>query len=631
MINKQSVSKKSKTQSPVIKELVSQLDKEDQHIQANPDDKSQDSAAASQFKEFYNKSIAQNQLKAGDVVKGRIVGIDDDYVVVDVNYKSEGLIPKSEFQGAQGTVGMEIGSEVDVFVDNIENENGMVVLSKDRADIMRVWDDISQTAKNQKIIEGTVISKVKGGLHVDIGGVKAFLPGSQIELRPVKQLDQYVGKVYSFRIIKFNQKRGNIVLSRRVILQEERENLRSQTLVGIEKGAVVKGIVKNITDYGAFIDLGGIDGLLHIADISWSRIKHPSEKLSVGQSLEVKVLKFDKDKNRVSLGLKQLDESGNPWEQVKKNLNIGDKVSGKVTSLIDYGAFVVIKEGVEGLVHVSEMSWGKRIKHPSEKLNVDDELDLKIIGVDHDHQRISFSIKRLEPSPWEKWLDKYPKGAQVEVTVQSVSEFGLNVQFDEENLEGIIRLSDLSWSSRGGGGKSKYSPGDKINAVVLQFNEEEEKFQFGVKQLLKNPWDQIESLYPIGSVHQVKVVKIVDFGVFVELDQGIEGLIHISELSKNRVNQVEDVVQIGDVISSEIITMDKDSQKIGLSRKMVELREDSKSLEKKAVSGSQSEEDKNQKKESFFAKALRASISKSKLKQEQESSDSSAEEDSSKE
>ena len=605
----QSVSKKDKFR----RELLAELDLEDKKIPSNPDEQASD--LSRRFGEFFKSKMTERKLKAGDIVKGRIIGSEGDYVVVDVNYKSEGLIPKSEFQSAGGIKGAEVGSEVDVYIDSVENEKGMMVLSKDRADIMRVWEDISSTAKSGKIIEGTVIAKVKGGLHVDIGGVKAFLPGSQIELRPVKQLDPYVSKTYSFKIIKFNQKRGNIVLSRRVILQEERDQLRSQTLGGIEKGAVVKGIVKNITDYGAFLDLGGIDGLLHIADISWNRIQHPSEKLSVGDQMEVKVLKFDKDKNRVSLGLKQLNENDNPWEQVRRELKVGSEVQGKVTSLTDYGAFVSIKEGVEGLVHISELSWGRKVKDPSEVLSIGQEITLQIVGIDHDHQRISFSKKRLEPSPWTEWTQKYPEGAKVNVKVLSTAEAGLVVEFgEEEKMEGLIRYGDLSWSGRSSSSKPKYNAGDSLDAVILQFNEEDERFHLGVKQLSKNPWEEIESLYPIGSIHEVKVVKIVDFGAFVELDRnGVEGLIHISELAQRRVEKVEDAVRVGDVISAEIITMDKDSQKIGLSCKLAEMRKQTSSKEA-APPGSKQQD----KKESFFAKALRASLSSSQAKKQKE-------------
>ncbi len=602
--------------------LLAQLDKEDAGIEPNPHEKSY-TRESQDFAPFYDKNIAHQNFEAGAIIKGKIVDAGGDYVVVDVGYKSEGLIPKSEFQGAEGFVGIDIGAEVEVYIDSIENDNGMMGLSKDRADIIRVWEDISRVAKNQEIIEGTVIAKIKGGLQVDIGGVKAFLPGSQLELRPVRNLNPYLGKKYSFKIIKFNQKRGNIVLSRRVILEEERASLRSQTLDGIEKGSVVSGIVKNITDYGVFLDLGGIDGLLHITDISWSRIKHPSEKLSIGESVKVKVLKFDKEKKRVSLGLKQMHEHENPWEQMKDEIKAGSKVKGRVMSFTDYGAFVAIKEGVEGLVHISEMSWGKKIKNPSEALKIGDEVDLQVIHIDQEQQRISFSMKRLEENPFQKWIDKYPTGVHLEVVVNASVDFGFLVHFSEdEEVQGLIRLADLTWSSRAT--KPKYQIGDKIKAVVLGFNVEEERFQLGVKQLHKNPWEQIESLYSIGSVYKVKVVKIMDFGAFVELcgheDAGaVEGLIHISELDTKRVAKVEDVVKIGDILSAEIITMDKESHKIGLSVKLVKLRQGGESsVREDAESAGSSSSKPEEQKESFFAKALRASISKTAKKEKSE-------------
>lgn len=619
----ESASKKIQAQREALRV---QLDKEDVAIEPNPHEKFYEDESKD-FSKFYNKNIAHQNFEVGAIVKGKIVDVDDDYVVVDVNYKSEGLIPKSEFQGAEGFVGIDIGSEVEVYIDSIENDNGMMGLSKDRADIVRVWEDISKVAKNQEVIEGTVISKIKGGLQVDIGGVKAFLPGSQLELRSVRNLNQYLGKKYSFKIIKFNQKRGNIVLSRRVILEEERASLRTQTLDGIEKGSVVNGIVKNITDYGVFLDLGGIDGLLHITDISWNRIKHPSEKLSIGETIQVKVLKFDKDKKRVSLGLKQLHEHENPWEQVKNQIKEGAQVKGKVMSFTDYGAFVAIKEGVEGLVHISEMNWGKTVKSPSEMLKVGEELDLQVIHVDQEQQRISFSIKRLQENPYQKWIDKYSVGESLEVIVDSVMDFGFLVHFaDEEEVEGLIRLTDLTWSSRAT--KPKYQIGDRVKVAVLGFNVEEEKFQLGVKQLHKNPWSQIESLYSIGSIYKVKVVKIMDFGAFVELcghkDAGtVEGLIHISELDTKRVAKVEDVVKIGDVLDAEIITMDKESHKIGLSVKLVKLRQESghASSEESSKSLQTSSSESDEKKESFFAKALRASISKGQSASKEKSED----------
>ena len=575
-------------------ELLEKLDSEDQE---SLDD------SPKVFEQIYNDKIAQQKFEIGQVVRGKIVGTTDDHVLVDVNYKSEGLVPKSEFQSAGGYVGIEKGSEVEVYIEEVENEKGSMVLSKDRADIIRVWTEISQVAKNQEVIEGTVIAKVKGGLHVDIGGVKAFLPGSHVDLRPVN-LNQYVGNKYSFKIIKFNQKRGNIVLSRRVILEEERESLRTQTLGDMDKDSVVTGVVKNITDYGAFLDLGGIDGLLHITDISWSRIKHPSEKISVGESLQVKILKFDREKRRVSLGLKQLHENENPWEAIKNAVKEGDVVQGKITGFTEYGAFVSIKDGIEGLVHISEICWGKKDKTPADYLKVGDSTDLQVIQVDQDQQRISFSIKRLKENPYQQSIDKYPKGQSVDVEVKAINNFGFVVEIDKNpDLKGVVRQTDLSWSSRSPGKKPKYQIGDTFQAAILNFSMEDEKFYLGVKQLQDNPWDHVESLYPIGSVHEVKVIKMVDFGVFVELDQGVEGLIHISELDTKRVNKVEDIVQIGDSLKAEVITMDKDSFKIGLSVKLVKLREEN-------PQASPPHKQNDHKKESFFAKALKASFSK---------------------
>ena len=588
-------------------QLLKQLDSEDQNIPTNSNS-SEEEESTKIFEQIYNDKIAGQKFETGQVVQGIIVSVTDDYVLVDVNYKSEGLVLKSEFQGAEGYVGIEEGSKVEVYIEEVENDKGMMVLSKDRADIIRVWKEISQVAKNQEIIEGTVIAKVKGGLHVDIGGVKAFLPGSHVELRPVN-LNQYVGNKYSFKIIKFNQKRGNIVLSRRVILEEERESLRSQTLGDMDKGSVVTGIVKNITDYGAFLDLGGIDGLLHITDISWNRIRHPSEKISVGESLQVKVLKFDREKRRVSLGLKQLHENENPWESIKNKIKEGDEVEGQVTGFTEYGAFVNIQDGIEGLVHISEICWGKKDKLPSDYLKTGDKIKLKVIQMDHDQQRISFSIKRLTTNPWVEWIEKYPEGKSVEAEVKSINNFRLAVEIDgNPELKGVIKQTDLSWSSRNQNAKPKHQVGDKIQAVVLNFSLEDEKFCLGVKQLQENPWDQIESLYPIGSVHDVTVIKMVDFGVFVELDQGVEGLIHISELDTKRVNKIEDIVKIGDTLNAEVITMDKDSFKIGLSAKLVKLRKEGKSSPETLSKnqGSLPEE----KKESFFAKALKASFNK---------------------
>ncbi|MDE0118916.1 MAG: 30S ribosomal protein S1 [Bdellovibrionales bacterium] len=561
------------------------------------------------FGKLYEESLKRYDFKIGDVVKGRVISIEDDYVLVDINYKSEGFIPKSEFRMVAGQNNIQVGQELDVYIDRIENENGMMVLSKDRADIIRIWKDISKVVENEEVIEGTVIAKVKGGLSVDIG-VKAFLPGSQIELRPVKDLNSYVGRKLQFKVIKFNQKRGNIVLSRRVLLSQERKNLRSRTLSEIKEGAVIKGVVKNITDYGVFLDLGGLDGLLHITDMSWNRIKYPSELVSLGDEIEVKVLKFDQEKNRVSLGLKQLKED--PWGIVSSEIKIGDVLKAHVVSLMDYGAFMRLREGVEGLVHVSEMSWGKKTKHPSQLLKVDEEVDVKVLGVDQENHRISLGIKQLTQNPWMELKEQCPAGTQMEVTVRSVTDFGLFVEIKDKEMEGFIHVSDLSWMKHISP-KEQYKKGDVLLTVVKDVSLEEERFNLSVKHLEEDPWLNVESKYPPGSRHEVKVKKLMDFGVFVELEPGIEGLIHISELSVQRVETTSQAVQLGDILRVEVLNIDLEARKIGLSVKQVQLREEQKSdvsvnVEKKSNNEEQPVPPKKKKEESFFGRALKASL-----------------------
>lgn len=550
--------------------VLAQLDEYDKEVPANPSLFPNEGKAGSEsFEELFGKTSEKDSFKPGDVVEGRVVEVQTDYVLVDINYKSEGLIPIGEFRVVEGVRDIEVGQNVQVYIDKVENENGMVVLSKDKADMLRAWDDISRAAENEEEIEGTIIAKVKGGLSVDIG-VKAFLPGSQIDLRPVRNMDIYIGKTYKFKVIKFNKRRGNIVLSRRAILENERESLRAQTLDQMKEGSVVKGIVKNITDYGAFIDLGGMDGLLHITDMSWGRIKHPSDVLAVGDEIEVSVLKFDDSKERVSLGLKQLQED--PWIKVEKAYQPGIKTKGKVVSLADYGAFIELGEGVEGLIHVSEMSWTKRVKHPSQILKVDDEVDVQVLEVDRENRRISLGMKQLEANPWVEMRDSYPPGTIIEGEVKSVTDFGIFVGV-EEGIDGLVHVSDFSWTKRVNHPSEMFNKGDKIRAVVLGVDIENERFSLGIKQLEQDPWAQIDNKYPMGSQHDVKVMKTADFGVFVELEENIEGLIHISELSTKRIEKPEEVVQVGDSIKAEIISIDKDARKIALSVKLVALRE----------------------------------------------------------
>lgn len=565
-----STGSKMKSKAQIEREKVlALLDEADKEVPANPGLASMGQKVEDEFASLFERSLEDRDFKVGDVVSGKVVEVQEDYVLVDINYKSEGLIPIAEFRMVEGQRQVKVGDEVEVYIDRVENENGMVVLSKDKADMLRAWTDISRAAENEEVIEGTIISKVKGGLSVDIG-VKAFLPGSQIDLRPVRNMDHYIGKSYKFKVIKFNKKRGNIVLSRRALLEEERESLRTQTLDQMAEGSVVRGLVKNITDYGAFIDLGGMDGLLHITDMSWGRVKHPSEIINVGDEVEVKVLKFDNEKERVSLGMKQLRPD--PWEDVAGRFPVGAKMTGRVVSLADYGAFLELAEGVEGLVHVSEMSWTKRVKHPSQVVKVGDDIEVQVLEVDRDNRRISLGMKQLQPNPWLELKETYPPGTIIEGEVKSITDFGAFIGV-EEGIDGLVHISDFSWTKRINHPSEVCKKGDKLRAVVLGVDIENERFSLGMKQLEGDPWANIEDKYKIGSQHEVKVVKSADFGVFVELESDIEGLIHISELSTKRVEKPEDVVQVGETITAEIITIDRDARKIGLSAKLVKLRE----------------------------------------------------------
>ena len=524
---------------------------------------------ATEFDDLFEASVKERDFKPGDVVQGTVVEVQTDYVLVDINYKSEGLIPINEFRMVEGQRSVKPGDVVEVYIDRVENENGMVVLSKDKADMLRAWNDISRAAENEELIEGTIIAKVKGGLSVDIG-VKAFLPGSQIDLRPVRNMDMYIGKKYKFKVIKFNKKRGNIVLSRRALLEEERENLRSQTLDAMKEGSIVTGIVKNITDYGAFIDLGGMDGLLHITDMSWGRVKHPSEILNIGDEIKVQVLKYDTERERVSLGLKQLQQD--PWEAAKDTYPAGTKLHGKVVSLADYGAFVELAEGIEGLIHVSEMSWTKRVKHPSQVVNVGDEVDVVVLEVDSANRRISLGMKQLQANPWIEMKENYPPGTIIEGEVKSITDFGIFVGI-EEGIDGLVHISDFSWTKRVNHPSEVYAKGQQVRAVVLGVDIENERFSLGIKQLEADPWARIDEKYKIGTQHDVKVVKLADFGAFVELEADIEGLIHVSEITTDRITKPEEAVKVGDTLKAEIISIDKDARKIGLSAKLVKLRE----------------------------------------------------------
>jgi len=517
------------------------------------------------FKALFEASVATADVKEGEIIDGTVLNIGPEYVTVDIGYKSEGNIPLQEFKDAAGTAHVNVGDVLGCYIERIDMESGFVLLSKDKAEIIKAWDEISSACESDQMVEGTVISKVKGGLTVDIG-VKAFLPGSQLDSKPVKNLEKFIGKKMKFKIIKFNKKRGNIVLSRRAVMAQEREMQRAETLANIQEGSVVSGTVKNITEYGAFIDLGGMDGLLHITDMSWGRIKHPSELFNVGDEVKVKVLKYDRDKERVSLGLKQV--SPNPWDEAEYKFPIGMKVKGKVVSLKDYGAFIELDDGIEGLIHVSEMSWTERVKHPSKLLNVGDEVECKVLEVDPKNKRISLGIKQLQSNPWDELEMKYPVGSIIECEVKSVTDFGVFIDVNM-GIDGLIHVSDLSWNKKITNPTEKYKKGDQVRAVVLGIDKKNEKFSLGIKQLERDPWENIKSRYRIGQAIDGQVTKVTDFGAFVEIEDGIEGLIYISELSDNRVAKPSDVIKIGDTVRTEILSIEPKERRISLSIKQL--------------------------------------------------------------
>ena len=523
------------------------------------------------FAEMFEESLKRDNIKEGGIVRGRVVQLTKDFVVVDIGYKSEGQVPIEEFTAPDGTITVKPGDDVDVYLESRENEAGLCELSKEKADRLKVWDEISEACERDELIEGTITARVKGGLSVTIkGGVKAFLPGSQVDLRPVRNLDAYIGKGHKFKVIKFNKKRGNIVLSRRVLLEKERAELKEQTLDKLKEGQVVEGIVKNLTEYGAFIDLGGIDGLLHITDMSWGRVSHPSEMFQVGDQVRVKVLKFNSDTERVSLGLKQITED--PWITAQERYKPGTVVKGRVVSLKDYGAFIELEQGIEGLIHISEMSWTRRVKHPSKMVAVGDVVEAAVLDIDPKANRISLGMKQLEPNPYEALTAKYPPGTVVRGRVRNIADFGIFVEI-EEGIDGLVHISDMSWTQRVKHPSEMFQKADEVEAVVLNIDTAEgdkPKISLGIKQLIGDPWDRIPYEYPVGKVVNAKVLKVLDFGAFVELEKGIEGLVHVSEIADSRVEDPREVLKPGDDVKAEIISIDQAERKIGLSRKRVD-------------------------------------------------------------
>ena len=485
------------------------------HIEPTSDQK------VTEFAELFEKTTSKTQkMKEGELVKGKVVAIDRDVVIVDVGMKSEGIIPIDEFKSYDGGMSANVGDEIEVFVDSVNDETGAISLSKERADGIKAWDTLVEKSKGEGVVEGKVVAKVKGGLSVDIG-VKAFLPASQADLRPPKNLEQYVGNIYQFKIIKINRKRGNVVLSRKAVLEVERESMKEETLKNLSEGQVFDGITKNITDYGVFVDIGGIDGLLHVTDMSWGRLNHPSEMVKVGDGLRVVVLKYDQDSQKVSLGLKQLQ--ADPWTTVKERYQIGNKVKGRVVSLTDYGAFVSLEDGVEGLIHVSEMSWTRKVKHPSKILSVGETVEALVLDVDTGSRRISLGLKQIMPNPWRELEDKYPIGSKIKGQIRNIADFGVFVEVGE--IDGLVHVSDLDWIQNYGHIADAYKKGQELEAVVLHIDPEGEKFSLGVKHLLDDPWDQINARYQAGTEVEAEVFEINSGGAVLIIEEGVYGLI----------------------------------------------------------------------------------------------------------
>ncbi|MCW7754166.1 30S ribosomal protein S1 [Desulfobotulus sp. H1] len=506
----------------------------------------------------------------GEVVKGKIISVDREYVLVDVGYKSEGMIPAHEFKNDAGEVEAAVGDEVEVMIELWDEEEERVVLSKEKAEKIKVWEEIKKIYDEDGVVEGIITNRVKGGFSVDIG-LQAFLPGSQADLRPVRNLDELVGKSFEFKVLKFNRKRSNIVLSRRVILENAREKARSKTLSALEEGKVMDGVVKNITEYGVFVDLGGVDGLLHITDISWGRVKHPSELFSVGDQIKVKVLSFDLERERVSLGMKQL--TPDPWTIASEKYPVSTRVQGKVVSLTDYGAFVELEEGIEGLIHVSEMSWTRKIRHPSKVLSVGEVVDAMVLDIKPESRRISLGMKQVMTNPWEVISEKYPVGTIIEGKIKNITDFGLFIGIDDD-IDGLVHISDISWTKRIKHPSEVYKKGDTVQAVVLDIDKENERFSLGIKQTHDDPWKSVEERYAVGTEIQGSITNITDFGIFVELEEGIEGLVHISEISTEKVKTPSEAFKVAESITAKVMNINSEERRIGLSIKRLDMDDD---------------------------------------------------------
>ncbi len=513
-----------------------------------------------EFRTLFEESI--RSIKPGGIVKGTVVGITQTHVVVDVGYKTEGQIPVKEFTDRTGEIQVKVGDEVDVFFDSLDDEeNGGIVLSRERAENIKVWEDIEKAFNEGTSVEGTILARVKGGFKVDVG-VMGFLPGSHVDVRPNRSVDQFVGKKDHFHILKYNQPRGNVVLSRKLMVEKEREVLKKDTLKILEEGVILEGTVKNITGYGAFVDVGGIDGILHITDMSWGRIGHPSDLVQVGDRIKVVVLKFDPERERISLGMKQI--TPDPWKSIEEKFVVGARVQGKVVGLTDYGAFVELEKGIEGLIHISEMSWAKKVTHPMKVVQVDEVVETVILNVDPNRRRISLGLKQVIPNPWVLAKETYPVGSIVKGPIRNITDFGLFIGV-EEDIDGLVHISDLHWTKKVKHPSELYKKGDIVEAKVLGIDAESERFSLGIRQVTPDPWELAAQNHPVGTKIDGPITRVADFGVFVRIEEGIEGLVHVSQLSSERVEKPSSLFKVGDEVKAEVINVDPHERRIGLS------------------------------------------------------------------
>jgi len=543
----------------------------------NSENNSSNKSFASEYEQYLGSTI--EQIKPGQIVNGKVVSIGKDIVKVDINFKSHGIIPKSQFQNSDGDMTSLVGDEVEVYIVAVENDSSQIVLSRERAAQLKVWKDVEDIYANGGTVSGKVIQKVKGGLQLDIG-IPAFLPGSQIDIRPHRNLDKFIGNTFECKILKITLEKGNIVISRRAVLMSEREELREETLKVISEGVVMEGTVKNLTEYGAFIDLGGLDGLLHLTDITWGRINHPSQKLEVGQKTPVVVLKYDQEKERVSLGMKQLTD--NPWDKVLNSFPEGGKVSGTVVSTTDYGAYVEVEEGIEGLVHVHDISWTEKVKYGHKYFKVGDEVEAVVLNVDQENMRLNLGVKQLQPNPWQSLSERIPVGTEVTGQIKSITEFGIFVGV-EDGIDGLVHVNDFSWTKTIKDPKEikeLYQIGNDVQAKVLNIDAQNERLSLGIKQLGDNPWDAIAQRYPVGSKITGEISNVGKYGVFIKLEEGLEGQIRGTELGIPKSDRVEDSFKVGESVEAEVINVNSNDQKILLSIKAL-----NKSEQKEYMSG----------------------------------------------